>query len=176
MDMLCHGESKKICCESVENVGPATKEPNSLNIRPSSDESIKTTDQTTQSTSTTTEEAKISLSTLITTKASTVKIGISEATYRNGEVKSANSTSKQSKPKAFSSKTTNFDDSRKPIYKPHEAGGYAVSKIKTVDKVAATQEDITKKEIVQQYLLDQIKQGWPYDEKFFRPGSKFTPI
>jgi hypothetical protein len=174
--MFCHGDTKKTCCESIENVGPTTKEPNSLNIRPDSTESVKT-DQTTQSTSTTTKEAKIDLSTLITTIApiksnKTSKIGISEATHKNDE-KLSNRPAKQGNPKAFASKTSHFDDNGKPVYKPHAAGGYAVSK--PLDK-ATTPSHTDKKEIVQQYLLEQIKQGWPYDEKFFRPGSTLNLI
>lgn len=181
--MFCHGNVQKTCCESIETVG-TTKEPNSLNIRPNSTESPKATtnNQTTTSsvTSKTTEsKPSVTLSTLITTQSTaepqpiqnnkTGKIGLSEATYKNEQSADKNPT-KQTNPKIFASKTANFDDDGKPVkYRPHASGGYAVSQ--TINKLSDS-DHVNKKEIVQQYLLEQIKQGWPYDEKFFRPESK----
>lgn len=47
-------------------------------------------------------------------------------------------------------------------YKPHPSGGYAVRKIKKNHRRPE------QKLLAQQYLLEQIKNGWPYDEKFYR--------
>lgn len=171
--MFCHGAEQKVCCESIEPAG-TTRAPNSLNIRPDLTETSKPTSQETtiksSSSATTAPETKSSLSTLLTTKSpstqgttKSAKIGLSEATYKNEKTSNKN-------PKVFASKTAKFDDDGKPIkYEPHVSGGYAVSQ--TFDKNASAKH-ADKKEIVQQYLLEQIKKGWPYNEQFFRPESK----
>ena len=48
-------------------------------------------------------------------------------------------------------------------YKPHASGGYAVQKLKNSRK-----RPPEARLLAQQYLLEQIKNGWPYDEKFYR--------
>lgn len=61
-------------------------------------------------------------------------------------------------------------------YKPHNQGGYAVSR--NTDKLQELVHDKkaieakSQKLVAQQFLLDQIKAGWPYDEKFYRSESK----
>lgn len=52
-------------------------------------------------------------------------------------------------------------------YKPHSAGGYT-----SQPGLGRAEPAQPRKEMVQHYLLEQIKQGWPYDEKFYRPESK----
>jgi len=51
-------------------------------------------------------------------------------------------------------------------YKPHNQGGYAVSR--KLQKINSKNTDPNHKIIAQQYLLDQIKNGWPYEERFYR--------
>jgi hypothetical protein len=178
--MFCHGDSdKKICCEPIETVGTTTTkkaETNSINIRPNSTESPKVTTSKVDSKPTTTIEIK-SVADLVTTKPSTqgtiksAKIGLSEASYKKNTDEKP---SKEAGPKAHASKTAVFDENNKPIkYEPHASGGYAVSQ--TIDKLSDASK-ANKKEIVQQYLLEQIKQGWPYSESFFRPRPENTAV
>lgn len=51
-------------------------------------------------------------------------------------------------------------------FKPHPGGGYAVKKIENKRKRPAE-----ARLLAQQYLLEQIKNGWPYDEKFYRTSN-----
>uniref|UniRef100_A0A915CQP9 Uncharacterized protein n=1 Tax=Ditylenchus dipsaci TaxID=166011 RepID=A0A915CQP9_9BILA len=51
-------------------------------------------------------------------------------------------------------------------YKPHNQGGYAISR--KLDKINSKKPSADHKLFAQQYLLEQIKNGWPYDEKFYR--------
>lgn len=53
-------------------------------------------------------------------------------------------------------------------YKPHNAGGYAVSRTYSVKSY---QNDDYKK-IAREYILKKIKNGWPYDEQFYRTYCK----
>lgn len=166
--MFCHGGAQKICCESMETAGPSTKEPNSLNIRPNTTEAPKATTYASQI-STTTKQI-VNLSTLITTNSpiKNSKIGLSEATYKNDKLSEKNS-ERSDNAKAYAVKTAKIDEDGELKYQPHASGGYAVSQ--KFDKL--TESDIiNKKEVVQQYLLEQIKKGWPYDDQFFRPSSK----
>uniref|UniRef100_A0AC34Q2C5 Uncharacterized protein n=1 Tax=Panagrolaimus sp. JU765 TaxID=591449 RepID=A0AC34Q2C5_9BILA len=55
-------------------------------------------------------------------------------------------------------------------YQPHTQGGYAISrKLEKINspKISSTE----RKSIAQQYIVEQIRQGWPYDEKFYRPEN-----
>lgn len=65
---------------------------------------------------------------------------------------------------------TNDDHNHEGIvYKPHNQGGYAVSR--KLDKLNARKQEIDHKLLAQRFLLEQIKNGWPYDEKFYRTES-----
>jgi len=160
--MTCYGNEKKICCESIGTIeGEKKSTTNIINIRPNTTQSIQTT--TSQSTTKT-----VNTSTTKKSVDKADKIGISEAVYKKQPSPSSDKIpTKEEKPKVFASKIATFDDNAKPIkYKPHNSGGYAVSQ-----NIKNDAGQIDKKEIVQQYLLEQIKQGWPYDEKFYRPEN-----
>ncbi len=59
-------------------------------------------------------------------------------------------------------------------YKPHNQGGYSVSRNNKPEKTNSRgPDDADRKLMAQQFLIDQIKGGWPYDEKFYRAASKF---
>lgn len=174
--MTCYGSGQKICCEFVEMVG-TTKKPaptNSINIQPNSTESPKTTETDTKSTTVETKTIT-DLSVLLTTNIPPIeaskgtKLGLSEAVYKN-YTSEGPPPAKETSPKALASKTIVLDENTKPVnYQPHTAGGYAISQ--TIDRLSAA-DRADRKEIVQHYLLDQIKKGWPYDEAFYRPTSK----
>lgn len=55
-------------------------------------------------------------------------------------------------------------------YTPHSAGGYAVSRTSSV-RSKMDQDDT--KEYARSYLLNQIRHGWPYNERFYRPQESF---
>ncbi|TMS36475.1 hypothetical protein L596_003626 [Steinernema carpocapsae] len=54
-------------------------------------------------------------------------------------------------------------------YRPHSSGGYALSE-KPISKVRPPLQPNAKK-IARKFLIDQIKNGWPYDERFYRPNE-----
>lgn len=56
-------------------------------------------------------------------------------------------------------------------YKPHSAGGYAVSKAFS-SKTSRAPNDL--RALARKYLLEQIKRGWPYSDEFYRSDCKFT--
>lgn len=55
-------------------------------------------------------------------------------------------------------------------YKPHNSGGYAFSR--KLEKINSRAQNPQQKALAQQFLVDQIREGWPYNEKFYRPESK----
>ena len=57
-------------------------------------------------------------------------------------------------------------------YKPHNSGGYAFSR--KLEKINARAQNPNQKALAQQFLVEQIRQGWPYNEKFYRPESKLN--
>lgn len=60
-------------------------------------------------------------------------------------------------------------------YKPHIQSGYAVSKTNLI-KINSKKTVPDQKLIAQQYLLEQIKDGWPYNEKYYRSDGKLILI
>jgi len=57
-------------------------------------------------------------------------------------------------------------------YKSHSQGGYAVSR--RINNLNARKPN--HRIIAQRYLLEQIKNGWPYDEKFYRSDTNTAII
>uniref|UniRef100_A0A7E4ZY12 EGF-like domain-containing protein n=1 Tax=Panagrellus redivivus TaxID=6233 RepID=A0A7E4ZY12_PANRE len=56
-------------------------------------------------------------------------------------------------------------------YRPHNQGGYAISrKLEKINSKAAPSK-AERKARVQEFLMNQIRQGWPYDEKFYHPDT-----
>jgi len=60
-------------------------------------------------------------------------------------------------------------------YKPHNQGGYAVSRDKLKKINSRKTGAASQKLIAQQFLISQIRNGWPYDEKFYRTEG-VTPL
>uniref|UniRef100_A0A914Y8X4 Uncharacterized protein n=1 Tax=Panagrolaimus superbus TaxID=310955 RepID=A0A914Y8X4_9BILA len=54
-------------------------------------------------------------------------------------------------------------------YKPHNSGGYAFSR--KLEKINARAQNPNQKALAQQFLVEQIREGWPYNEKFYRPET-----
>ena len=77
------------------------------------------------------------------------------------------------RPKTFGIQTdvrNNVDKKLIVEYQPHSQGGYAISrKLEKINSRALSPE---RKSLAQQYIVEQIRQGWPYDEKFYRPESE----
>jgi len=65
------------------------------------------------------------------------------------------------------------DEEQEIEYKPHNQGGYAVSRDKLNKINARKTSTATQKLIAQQFLISQIRSGWPYDERFYR-GTEGT--
>ena len=61
-----------------------------------------------------------------------------------------------------------------PIFDDGGPGGYAISE--KLQRINSRRSNLEHKMKVQRYLLEQIKDGWPYDEKFYRPEGFFTLI
>ncbi|CAD5221851.1 unnamed protein product [Bursaphelenchus xylophilus] len=57
---------------------------------------------------------------------------------------------------------------KEPTYKQHPNGGYSINSQPRINQEAE------KKEIAQHYLLEQIKRGWPYDDRYYRPENMVT--
>lgn len=83
-------------------------------------------------------------------------------------VRTLSENSKRTTLKTTSAATQSAED-ESIIYQPHSQGGYAVSK--NLLKINS-RKNSEQKLIAQQFLLQQIKEGWPYDEKFYRSDSK----
>lgn len=60
------------------------------------------------------------------------------------------------------------DEEQEIEYKPHNQGGYAVSRDKLNKINARKASTASQKLIAQQFLISQIRNGWPYDERFYR--------
>jgi len=76
-------------------------------------------------------------------------------------------------PKNFGIKTdvrTNSDKKVVVEYQRHNQGGYAISR--KLEKINSKVLSPERKNLAQQYIVEQIRQGWPYDEKFYRPESE----
>lgn len=55
-------------------------------------------------------------------------------------------------------------------YKPHDAGGYAVSRVFS-SKIRRAPNDL--RALAREYLLEHIRRGWPYSDEFYRSDSEF---
>lgn len=55
-------------------------------------------------------------------------------------------------------------------YKPHNAGGYAVSRAFS-SKVRRAPNDL--RALAREYLLEHLRRGWPYNDEFYRTYRKF---
>ncbi|CAD5215884.1 unnamed protein product [Bursaphelenchus okinawaensis] len=59
---------------------------------------------------------------------------------------------------------------KEPSYKQHPNGGYSLN-----DRPAnKLNQEVRKQELVQHYLLEEIKRGWPYDDRYYRPENIVT--
>ncbi|OZC05014.1 hypothetical protein X798_08007 [Onchocerca flexuosa] len=58
-------------------------------------------------------------------------------------------------------------------YKPHNAGGYAVSQAFS-SKIRRAPNDL--RALAREYLLEHIRRGWPYSDEFYRTYSEFYTI
>nr|CDQ00353.1 Bm10902, isoform b [Brugia malayi] len=58
-------------------------------------------------------------------------------------------------------------------YKPHNAGGYAVSQAFS-SKIRRAPNDL--RALAREYLLEHIRRGWPYSDEFYRSYSEFYTI
>lgn len=56
-------------------------------------------------------------------------------------------------------------------YSPHSSGGYAVSR----SFAAKTEKVDNSKHLAREFLMEQIRNGWPYAERFYRTyGNLFS--
>ncbi|KAI6201051.1 hypothetical protein M3Y96_00800200 [Aphelenchoides besseyi] len=155
--MFCYGDTQKICCESIDFAVSSFPSNHTVETETGKSSEILTTITDSQSSVPSASTNETDASTL----APTPVHQLAESSYKQ-PIKELKISGKQLISKALASKNAEF---RKPLeYQPHNSGGYAISR--PFD--AKDPGRLEKKEIVQQYLLEQIKQGWPYDEKFYR--------
>ncbi|VIO86178.1 Uncharacterized protein BM_BM10902 [Brugia malayi] len=76
-------------------------------------------------------------------------------------------TSKTSEPQLFEKPNENETETIR--YKPHNAGGYAVSQAFS-SKIRRAPNDL--RALAREYLLEHIRRGWPYSDEFYR---SYTP-
>ncbi|KAE9556526.1 hypothetical protein FO519_000220 [Halicephalobus sp. NKZ332] len=75
-------------------------------------------------------------------------------------------------PKAFGIQTDTRNNVDKKViveYQPHNQGGYAISR--KLEKINSRVLNPERKALAQEFIASQIRQGWPYNEKFYRPDN-----
>lgn len=95
--------------------------------------------------------------------------------HENPTTTAPSTTSSQSDvihPKAFGVRTNvHVNKDRGIEYEPHTQGGYAISR--QIERPVHRPISPERRAQAQEFIMEQIRQGWPYDEKFYRPESKF---
>uniref|UniRef100_A0A158Q7H1 Uncharacterized protein n=1 Tax=Elaeophora elaphi TaxID=1147741 RepID=A0A158Q7H1_9BILA len=111
---------------------------------------------TTSTPTTTTTATTTSTATVVTITSTTSKSQL----FRESNDQSLSSTPEESQK----------DEIETIRYKPHNAGGYAVSRAFS-SKIRRAPSDL--RALARKYLLEHIRRGWPYSDEFYRTYTPF---
>uniref|UniRef100_A0A914CJL3 Secreted protein n=1 Tax=Acrobeloides nanus TaxID=290746 RepID=A0A914CJL3_9BILA len=179
-NMECYKFGKSgICCE---NLATANNPKNPLKYRPQASQKVNDEHEIQKEVAPTVVTSRPRVSSAKTSKPKTVNEQQIEQDYDYGEISTqepasaideTNAVKPPKKPKnrsrnlalaaQLAQPNTKTNEESIMEFKPHNSGGYAVKKIKNNRK-----RPPESRLLAQQYLLEQIKNGWPYDEKFYR--------
>ncbi|CAG9537147.1 unnamed protein product [Cercopithifilaria johnstoni] len=109
------------------------------------------------------------LQTITTTTTSTKTTGITTSTTTTIAT-TASQVITSTTPESQMSGKPNEDEIETIRYKPHNAGGYAISRAFS-SKVHRAPNDL--RALAREYLLEHIRRGWPYSDEFYRTYTQF---